>query len=165
MPRPLPVVLALGLLALPLPLMADTLSGSVDGAAQEWHLLPVDGRPSGGWSDFGGITQVEIFGFPRADSTSDVTGALEISLTLMGNSAAGVSVVYYGGGVSGLYTIHDEDEIRVSLSEVRVEGETLHLSGKVETEVFRMASIVSEELDPDDSHAVSASFDLALPQR
>lgn len=140
------------------------MAGSVDGVAQDWHLHAVDGESPSNWSEFGGMVQVQIFGFPRHDSLSDVTGALEISLTLVGSQPADATVVFYGDGVRGLYLPDDEAMLDISLTEVRIEGETLHLSGSIEAEVFRMVSMVTEELDTDDSRSVVARFDVVLPR-
>lgn len=165
MPRFLPAfALSLAVLPLALPAAADSFSGTVDGAPRNWHVLEVDGVPSAGFHG-GWMTQVEIFGFPQADDSGDVTGALELSLSLMNETVSGVSVVYYAGGTRQLYTTDDEDAVRVTLTEVRDEGETLHLRGSLEAELYRMKSLFSEELDHDDSRLVVASFALTLPQR
>lgn len=168
-PCPFPAVAAAALLigsalgAAAQDLQGD-MSGSVDGVAQEWHLLAVDGDNPSNWSELGGMAQVQIIGFPRHDSVSDVTGALEISLSLMGSQVADATIVYYGDGVRGLYLPDHDAMVDVSLSEVRIEGETLHLSGSIEAEVFRMVSMATEELDPDDAHSIAARFELSLPQ-
>lgn len=165
MPRRL-TAFALSLASLPLALAAAAgpFSGTVDGEARSWHVLQVDGAPSAGFSD-GWMTQVEIFGFPQPGDAGNVTGALEISLSLMNDAVAGVSVVYYAEGTRGLYTTDDEDAVQVTVTELRSEGDTLHLQGTVEAELYRMASLFSEELDYDDSLAVTARFDLTLEAR
>ena len=162
MPRLLPTALALSLAALPA--LADSFSGSVDGEARTWHVLEVDGTASAAWSD-GFIRQVELFGFPQPGDAGDITGALEISLSLTGEVVAGASVVYYAEGTRGLYTTDDEEAIRVSLSELRAEGDLLHLGGTLEAELFRMVSRATEELDHDDSRRVAASFELTVQAR
>lgn len=170
MPRLLPAtVLALGLCAVPAAAQErlGAFSGSVDGAAHTWHVLAMDGEPSAGWYDHGMMAQVEIFGYPRADSLADVTGALEIGLTLMGETPAlvGASVVYYGEGVRGLYIPESEEAVEVDLTGVRQEGERLHLSGTVAAEVFRLVSLATEEIDPEDGHRIAAEFELTLDLR
>jgi len=164
MTRSLPAAVAL-MLPLALPLAAQEISGAVDGDPRTWHVGQVDGAPSAGWYDHGMMAQVEIFGFPGAGAGGDVFGALEISLSLMSDTVVGVSVVYYADGTRQLYTTDDEDSVQLTLAEVRSEGDTLHLRGSLEAELFRMESLFSEELDRDDSRTVAASFEMALEAR
>lgn len=166
MPRPvLAAILAIGLGAFPAWAQdpVGSFTGTVDGEAREWHLLAMDGEATSGWHDHGMFTQVEIFGFPQADSVADVTGALEISISLAGGASrvVGASVVYYSGGVSELY-MPEDDEASVDLAEVRIEDDRLHLSGTLEADVFRVVNLMREELDPGDRHRITAGFDLVL---
>lgn len=164
-------VLALGLALGLAPAAAqdrlDGFSGTVDGEARDWHVLVLDGEPSGKSYQFGGMLQVELFGFPRADSISDVAGALEIGMTLTGADPrlADATLVYFREGVGTLFVPEDDADIRVTLTEARVEGTELHLAGRLEGEVFRMVRLATEELDLADGHRITAEFDLTLPLR
>lgn len=163
------LALCLGLMGAPLAAQdrLDGFAGTVDGEARDWHVLVLDGEASGKFHDFGGMLQVEVFGFPRADSVSDIAGALEIGMTLMGADPhlADATLVYFREGVGTLFVPEDDADIQVTLTEARVEGEALHLAGRLEAEVFRMVRLATEELDLDDGHRVTAEFDLTLPLR
>ena len=157
------------LLALPLaaPLAAETFSGTVNGEARDWHL-EVDGESGTAWHAMGMFTQATIFGFPDPGNPGDVTGALELSLTLRGPDDALTPMAgyatYYAEGWRQLYVSADEDaDITVTLHAARIEGETLHLAGTVEADLQRLVDITTEELDPDDRLQITVSFDLALP--
>ena len=140
--------------------------GSVAGEPRAWHVLDIDGEASAGWYDQGMIVQVEVFGFPRADSIADVVGAIDFTLTLMGGSLApaGASLTYYADGTRQLF-LAEEDEIQVTLDEARRDGDRLHLRGTIEAEVFRVVNLFREELDRDNGRAVAARFDLVLDAR
>lgn len=154
---------ALAIASLPPAVSAASLVGSVAGEPREWHVNDVDGESSAKWYDFGGFSQVEIFAFPQPENVRDVSGALSLTLSFMGEppQVAGASVVYHAGGFSDVFTV-DEDEIEVTMREATVEDGVLRLSGTVAAEVFRAESAFSDTLDRDDSLAVTADFDLVL---
>lgn len=154
---------ALAVTSLPSPALATSLVGSVAGEPREWHVNDVDGELSAKWYDFGGFSQVEIFAFPQPENVRDITGALSLTLSLMGDPPqfAGASLVYHAGGFSDVYTV-DEGEIEVTMQEAEMDAGVLRLSGTVAAEVFRAESAFGGELDRDDSLAISAEFDLTL---
>lgn len=141
-------------------------SGTLDGEPREWHILDLRGQTSAGWYDNGGMAQVEVFGFPRPDSATDAVGGLEFSITLMGAGLVpmGASMTYYADGTRQLY-LNVEEEPEVRITSARVEGRQLHLSGEISGEVFRVIHLFREEVDEDDSRAITARFDLVLDVR
>jgi hypothetical protein len=159
--------LALALGGVPALAQADTISGAVDGVARDWHVLPVDGVSSARFAGNGMFTMATIFGFPQPSDAGNVTGALELSITLQGQpgamAAVDSSVVYYAGGVRQLYLPDPDDPaVTLSLNESRADDDALFLSGRIEARVHRVVSITTEELDLSDSHQIEADFAVTL---
>lgn len=143
-----------------------SFSGTVGGEAREWHVLDMDGDPGASWNQTGPLVQATIFGFPEAGNLARVSGAVEISLTLSGQTDLALLsgyVTYYADGVRQLYVPEDDmADVRVTLTDARIEDERLHLTGAVEADLQRMVSIATETLDPDDRIQVIADLDLVL---
>lgn len=149
------------------PVQADTLGGTVDGAARDWHILSDGGTDGARFFRTGNLTQATIFGYPDATDAGDVRGALEVSLSLQGQPGAMVPadghLVYYAGGVRELF-VPDPDgpTLEITIAESRADDDTLFLSGTIAGRVFRMVSVATEELDLDDSHQIDARFAVTL---
>ncbi len=148
-----------------------SLSGTVDGTAQEWHLHTADGLPSARWEDENGSVMVRIRAFPDPGGPADdlPEGTLEIDLLFMG----GRQVVRYlhvilHGPPGTLHANDAQNEIgesRFVREELRRDGDRLHLSGRLEAELFAIPRPGSTRFDTSDRRNLTADIDLTLEPR
>lgn len=146
-------------------------SGTIDDAEQVWHVLTLDGVVSAGWEDENGAVMVRIRAFPDADGPADARpeGTVEIDLLFMG----GRQVVRYlqvilHGPAGTLYANDVQNEIgesRFQREELRRDGDTLHLSGRLEAELFAIPRPGSTRFDTADRRSLKADIVLTLERR
>lgn len=157
--------------ALAMPVAAQdhvaTLRGSVDGAAQSWHVVALAGETGSYWADMGTLHLATVFAYPVRDA-SRVEGAMEIGLTLDSRSApmapVAARVLHYADGMRSPYAVppggDDGVEVTLEVAEI-VEGQ-LHLVGRLQADLTRMSDPLTESFDAEDTLTLSVAFDLRL---
>lgn len=152
------------------------ISGTLNGEARQWYVLEQDGLPSAEWRDENGAREMRIFGYPephgpltppghwRGDTPE---GALQIEVLFMG-SGPRLRAFYISARIQGAQAVHRNDHLmevgdtRFAIEEYRLEGELLHVAGRLESDLYGAPAFGRGRLDPDDHVALTADVALTL---
>lgn len=150
--------------------VTGAIEGTLNGTPHSWHVLVENGESNSSWMDMGGILMVSVFGHADRTSLLDGTDALNVTLTLMqregGPVPIEVEVLHYAGASMTLYAndIDSAPPADLALERIAVEGEDLHVKGRVTAQVFRVVDLAEMSFDESDRIEVVASFEAVLPR-
>ena len=147
-------------------------SGTLDGEALEWRVaIGVDGLPSD-WEDEDGNIVVRLGGMPIAEAgpgEDALHGTLEVEVLFMGSRQVVryLSVLLDARDGSVYRSDHmgyagDSSFVREDLHR---DGERLHVSGRLEADLLRVAHRGSSRYDTENRLSLTADIAVTLPPR
>lgn len=140
-----------------------TVTGDFAGENLQWFVTYDDGKSQSDWTDMGMLASVNIFAHPTPDTTDAIKGALLIGFQVFNidsTPAIGTAeVTYMQEGYGGMFG--SREDAKVTVEEIRIDGETLYVKGRFESEIF-FSSDHLRTLDTDNPKSISGAFDVNL---
>ena len=147
-------------------------SGTLDGEAREWRLATGEAELPSDWEDENGTIVVRLGGTPIAEAgpgEDALHGRLEVEVLFMGSRQVVryLSVLLDAGDGSVYRNDHmgyagDSSFVREDLHR---DGERLHVSGRLEADLFRVPHRGSSRHDTEDRVNLTADIAVTLPPR
>ncbi|MCC5981778.1 MAG: hypothetical protein JJU26_08685 [Oceanicaulis sp.] len=122
---------------------ADTVRGSIDGEAREWHVLTGDDGKTVNFSELSaGIYQVTVQA--HRQDRYEVEGSVSLTFTVMDGTVLDAEAMYFPQ--AGMFPHYTREEAGGGLEIERMEltGATGRLVGRFEGELVHRASMFSE---------------------
>ncbi|MBA2778680.1 hypothetical protein [Billgrantia kenyensis] len=148
---------ALAALMLATPLLADQVTGTLDGEKREWHTLRSADASTVNFRELmPGMYGMTIQG--HREARFETQGTLSIDFMVMNDVPNGVTVMYFPeSGMTPHYTLEQVE--RVSFDRLEIDGDTARIVGSLEGALMHVASMTSDP-DPSDTIELSVRFDV-----
>lgn len=139
--------------------MANEISGTLDGEPHEWHVLSEGGMSTANFSEFmPGMVNVTVQG--HREARFETQGTLSIDFMVMQGTPSEASVTYFHE--SGL-TPHygTEEEVPIEIEELETDGDSGRVKGRVATSLAYVESMMAGH-DHDNVMEIDVTFDVEL---
>ncbi|WP_373181557.1 hypothetical protein [Halomonas campaniensis] len=139
--------------------MANEISGTLDGEPQEWHVLSEGDMSTANFSELmPGMVNVTVQG--HREERYETQGTLSINFMVMQGAPSEASVTYFHE--SGL-TPHygTEEEVPIEIEELEIDGENGRVKGRVATSLAYVESMMTEH-DHNNVMEIDVTFDVVL---
>ncbi|PAU72129.1 hypothetical protein ACSTAY_16285 [Vreelandella alkaliphila] len=148
-----------GLMLVATPVLADEISGTLDGEPKEWHVVTHSQGSTANFSEMmPGIMNVTVQG--HREPRFETQGTLSISFIVMSGDAGDASVSYFPeSGILPHYGT--EQDVPIDIELLDVDGDTGRVKGRVATSLAYVASM-SDDYDHSNTMDVDVSFDVTL---
>ena len=140
-------------------LLADEITGTLDGEPKEWHVVTHSEGSTAYFSELApGIMDVTIQG--HREPRFETQGTLSISFVVMNDVADDATVSYFPErGITPHYATEAEVPIEIEL--LNIDGATGRAKGRVTTSLAYLASM-TEDYDNSNTMEIDVSFDVEL---
>ncbi|WP_433924318.1 hypothetical protein ACN06F_16350 [Vreelandella sp. 21] len=148
-----------GLMLVATPVLADEISGTLDGESKEWHVVTHSEGSTANFSELmPGMMDVTIQG--HREPKFETQGTLSISFIVMNGDTGDASVSYFPeNGMLPHYGT--EQDVPIDIELLDIDGDTGRVKGRVVTSLAYLASM-SDDYDHSNTMDIDVSFDATL---
>ncbi|UYV18646.1 hypothetical protein K1Y77_14450 [Halomonas qaidamensis] len=139
--------------------VADEISGTLDGEPKEWHIVTHSEGSTANFSELmPGMVNVTVQG--HREPRFETQGTLSISFIVMNGDTGDASVSYFPE--SGMLPHYGtEQDVPIEIALLEIDGDTGRVKGRVATSLAYVASM-TEEHDHSNTMGIDVSFDATL---
>ncbi|HSP56867.1 MAG TPA: hypothetical protein VLO12_01015 [Halomonas sp.] len=143
--------------------MAKEISGTLDGEANEWHVLSHSEGSTASFSEIApGMLNVTVQG--HREDRYETQGTLSIDFMVMQGSPSQASVTYFHeSGLTPHYGTKEEVPIEIETLEIG-DGDTGRVTGRVATSLAYVESMTVGH-DQDNTLDIDVNFDVTLTRQ
>ena len=139
--------------------MANEISGTLDGEPHEWHVLSEGGASTANFSEFmPGMVNVTVQG--HREERYETQGTLSINFMVMQGAPDNASVTYFP---ESRLTPHygTEEEVPIEIEALEIDGDGGRVKGRIATSLPYLESMTTE-YDHDNAIEIDVTFDVVL---